>query len=428
MAKALTPIAAQAIKPGHGRREVPDGGCRGLHLVVQPSGAKSFALRYRLHGRPAKLTLGPALFLEKGAVEPGRPSVGSPMTLAAARKLAAQAMHEVGQGRDPALAKKVARRTAAAAAADTVEAVCTEFLAREGKSLRSAKWRESILRRLVYPELGARPITSIRRKEIIRLLDSIEDRNGPVMCDRTLAVLRRVFNWHAIRDDDFVSPIIRGMARTSSKSRARVRTLSDDEIQLVWKAAETAGPFGRLVQFLLLTAARRNEAADMTRDEISGGDWTLPGSRNKTKVDLVRPLSGAAQAVLATLPKIGGHYFTSDGKGPLRGFGKFKSKLDARILQSLRATDGKSKPLPRWTLHDLRRTARSLLSRAGVDADHAERCLGHMIAGVRGIYDRHAYYDEKKAAYEALAVQVDLILNPRSNVVTSLRRRPRKGQ
>jgi integrase len=70
-----------------------------------------------------------------------------------------------------------------------------------------------------------------------------------------------------------------------------------------------------------------------------------------------------------------------------------------------------------WTLHDLRRTARSLMSRAGVPSDHAERSLGHVMLGVRGIYDRHEYLQEKRHAFEALAGQIEHIVNPQRNVV-----------
>ena len=73
--------------------------------------------------------------------------------------------------------------------------------------------------------------------------------------------------------------------------------------------------------------------------------------------------------------------------------------------------------LERWTIHDLRRTARTLMSRAGVNADIAERCLGHVIAGVRGIYDRHRFEEEKRSAFEALAAQIERIVNPQPNVV-----------
>jgi integrase len=123
-------------------------------------------------------------------------------------------------------------------------------------------------------------------------------------------------NWHASRSDDFRSPIVRGMATTANKDRARKRILTDDELRAVWKAAEVMeGPFGFFVQFLLLTAARRNEAAHMTLDELLGADWTLPGKRNKTGVDLLRPLSPAALSIIENLPRIGkrGYVFTTNG-------------------------------------------------------------------------------------------------------------------
>src|SRR5262249_4052319 len=151
-------------------------------------------------------------------------------------------------------------------------------------------------------------------------------------------------------------------------------------------ADETAGPFGHYVQFLLLTAARRNEAAHMRWSEVVGSDWTLPAHRNKTKVDLVRPLSAAAQAVLAKVGKLriaDGEYVFSATGNRLGGLSRRKAEVD-----NFSGVTG-------WTLHDLRRTARSLMSRAGVTSDHAEQCLGHVIPGVRGTYDRHSYHKEK---------------------------------
>jgi integrase len=111
--------------------------------------------------------------------------------------------------------------------------------------------------------------------------------------------------------------------------------------------------------------------------------------------------------VLAKLPQVGRarYVFTTSGRSGLGGFSKFKRKLD------------KAAGVTGWTLHDLRRTARSLMSRAGIPSDYAERCLGHVIGGVRGVYDRHEFHAEKKHAYEALAAQIDRIVNPRDNVV-----------
>jgi len=192
------------------------------------------------------------------------------------------------------------------------------------------------------------------------------------------------------------------MARTRPKERQRERTLSDDELRSVWAAA--SGVFGSTVKFILLTAARRSEASAMRWAEIDGRDWTLPAARNKAKIDFVRPLSDTALAVLPVTD--GSQYvFSTDGKTPISGFSKFKVSLDRAS-----GTSG-------WTLHDCRRTARSLMSRAGVSADVAERCLGHVIGGVRGTYDRHEYHREKQLAFEALAAQIDRILRPQENVV-----------
>jgi integrase len=140
--------------------------------------------------------------------------------------------------------------------------------------------------------------------------------------------------------------------------------LTDDEIRVVWRVAGEQGTFGRLLRFLLLTRARRAEAAGMPWAELDGPDWTLPAARNKTKLDLFRPLPKAALAVLGEKPQHGkGFVFsTNDGAISLSGFSKFKAEFDKAVTAELRKHDPKAKPLPAWTLHDLRRTARSLMS------------------------------------------------------------------
>jgi integrase len=365
----------------------------GLALRVSRE-RKSWTLHYTRDGKRARLTFGtyPAI------------------SLAAARRKAIEAKGEIAEGRSPAPAKP-----------DTLQAICEEYLGREGQRLRSLDKQESLLRRLVYPVLGTRPINEIRRTEIIRLLDKIEDENGPVQADRTLARIRRIMNWHASRSDEFRSPIVRGMARTKAKERARERVLTDDEIRAIWKATGGASHphlggsfnggstsvFAALVRFLLLTGARRSEASAMAWKELDDGSWTLPAERNKTKVELVRPLS---QAAIAALPKKTGELvFTVDGKVAISNLSKPKRRLD------------RASGVTGYTLHDLRRTARSLMSRAGVPSDHAERCLGHVIGGVRGTYDRHEYFEEKARAFEALAAQIERIVNPPGAKVVPLR-------
>jgi integrase len=190
-----------------------------------------------------------------------------------------------------------------------------------------------------------------------------------------------------------------------------------DELRAVWTAAEASGgAFDRYVQFVLLTAARRMEAANMTRTELNGADWLIPASRMKSKQDHLVPLSGKAAEILSKLPTIGkpdGFVFTNDGRSAIGSLSNCKDALQKRS-----GTEG-------WTLHDLRRTARSLMSRAGVPVDHAERCLAHVIGGIRGVYDHHEFYSEKKAAFEALAALIERIVHPPGENVVSLSERPR---
>jgi integrase len=392
MAKKLTSKFVENVKPSPERKEYPDGGT-GLYLVVQPTGVKSFAGRYRHLGTPKKLTLGrwPQL------------------ALATARKDWATALHGLAQGRDPAAAREDAKLKAAEAKFNTVANICAEYMRREGCKLRTANARESILRRLVYPVIGDQPITAIKRSEIVRLLDRVEDHNGPRMADVTLATLGRIFHWHEKRSDEFRSPVIRGMQRQKPAEHRRERILDDDEIRAVWKATEDNTVFSTLVRFLLLTGCRRSEAGAMKFDEADAdGVWTLPASRSKTKTEIIRPLSKTALALIEHMPRIDGCDFvfaSATGRTPISQFSTPKARLEA------------ASGVTGWRLHDLRRTARSLLSRASVNVDTAERCLGHALPAIRATYDRHQYVGEMRHAFEALAALIERIVNPTDTVL-----------
>jgi integrase len=406
MARGFTEIAIRNLKPGPVRYEMPDPAARGLYCIVQPSGHKSFAVRFRYEGKPKKLSLGS-------------------ISLSAARKAAAHALHEVREGRDPCEAKSHAKQERRTSQANTFQKVALQFLKLEtgmqedgdqvtfSGTMRTAGRYLRDLNRLVFPTLGDRPITEIKRSEIVTLLDQIQIGNGPVMADRILAAIRAIMNWHTSRSDDFKSPIVRGMARTKSKERARQRILSDDELRKVWTAGNKAeGSFPALVKFLLLTGARRGEATGMTWAELKDGDWELPAVRNKTGLNLVRPLSKAALGVIESQRREGSRYvFTATTGLPIVAFTKRKAEFDKAS-----STSG-------WRLHDLRRTARSLMARAGVNSEHAERCLGHTIGGVEGIYNRHHYQSEMKRAYDALAALIELIVRPPEDNVTPLRKK-----
>jgi integrase len=302
----------------------------------------------------------------------------------------------------------------------TVDQLLDDFLERYAKNLRSA----AALRRCfdvdVRPRLGAKLAQELRRKDIVGLLDAIEDRGAPVQADRTLAHLRKAFNWHAARDDQFNTPIVKGMARTKPKERARKRVLDDQEIRDLWEALDTLSGkapacFPLFVRTLFRTATRLRMSSDMTHDEIEGRDWTVPGKRNKGGLEHVVPLTDAVIPLLGA--RRSGFVFSSDGgKTAFKGFSKSKAALDLRLAE-IRKAAGRS-PMKPWVFHDLRRTARSLMARAGVPSDHAEKVLGHVVQGVRGTYDRHEYRDEKLDALEKLGALVERILKPGERVVS----------
>jgi integrase len=383
----LTAKFIENAKPGSARQEIPDG--TGLYLLLQPSGRRSWAVRYRVNGKTVKHTIG------------AWPNV----SLHDARVAAAEALKQVKLGNDPAKARQDAKVKADAAKANTLTAVCENYLKREGSKLRTLDQRVSILRRLIYPTLGDKPIGSIKRSDLVALFDKIEDENGARAADVALAVLRRILRWHAIRDDEFITPVVPGMARQKPAEHRRDRILSDDEIRALWAATTDNSTFSALVRFLLLTGARRGEVAGMKRDEVDpDGVWTLPASRSKTKTEIARPLSKAALALVEQMPQIDDCpyvFASSTGRTPIGQFSGPKAKLDA------------ASGVTGWTIHDVRRTARSLLSRCkDVTVDHAERVLGHARPDLIARYDRYNPIKEMRFAVEALSALISTIVNP----------------
>jgi integrase len=400
MRKSLTDKGVAALRPRAARYAHPDPELRGHYIRVQPSGVKSFvAVTLDPHGKQVWATLGTTDVL----------------TIADARERAREAIRRIRDGL-PAFEAPTAKP-------ETFETVAEQWLKRHvhAKKLRSEHEVRRLLRAHIYPRWGERAFLDIRRSDVAALLDEVEDDHGARQADYVLAIVRGIMNWFATRHDDYVPPIVRGMRRTNPKERARSRTLSDDEIRAVWKASEANGTFGALVRLLLLTAQRREKVVSMRRQDIAiDGTWTIPTeAREKgTPGELVLP--EAALAIIRAQPQLGQNPYVLAGRGNghINGYSKAKRQFDAKLPPGIL----------QWQLHDLRRSARSLMSRAGVRPEVAERCLGHALQGVEGVYDRHAYRSEKADALKRLAALIDAIVHRRSADVLPMKRKGKRRQ
>lgn len=411
MARAMTTKAVEAAKPDPTKRlEIPDPALSGLYLVVQPGGAKGWALRYRYAGKPRKLTLG------------RWPIMG----VADARAAASEAIEAVEHGDDPGAAKKqakAARIESQLSDRDTVRVMFDTYRKRRLTQLKAGDTVQTVINKHVMPKWGDRRIQDIARRDVIELLEDIVESGRAVTANRTRAYLSAFFAWAVERDAIATSPITGTKPPAPENSRERV--LSDDEIRWLWLAAGDVGqPFGPLARLLILTGQRRGEVAGMTQAEISGDTWHLPAARTKNGRAHAVPLTDAAQDVLAGVERIKGRegfIFTTTGAAPVSGFTKGHARLVRRMAEIAAEERGEPVEIPAWTFHDLRRTAATGMARLGIPVRVTEAVLNHVsgsAAGIVSVYQRHDYADEKRAALDAWARLVaDLVEGRADNVV-----------
>ena len=374
----LTDRGIAALKPVAGRRiTVFDSVVPGFAVRVTEHGHKSFVLITRLHGRQRWITLG---------------TVGA-TRLAQAREEARDALALVRRGIDPTA------RPAAVRPPDTLAAIAARFIEEYAKP-RNRSWSESdrILRVYVLPAWGGRDITSITRRDVRELLETVASDHGGVMSNRTLSVVRKLFAWSLERDIVAASPAagVRPVAREVSRDRV----LSDAELRAFWHATgKLSEPWGPFFRVLALTGQRLGEVAGMRWCDLdlSRALWTLPASANKSGRLHEVPLTEPVTRILRDIGRHSGPLvFTSDdGSKPIAGFARPKDAITAAMP-----------PGPRWTPHDLRRTFATAAARLGTPPHVVEKCLNHSggtIRGVAAVYNRAGYDTEKRHALDAWA-------------------------
>jgi integrase len=393
MANHLTTRSIEALRPGVVAREIPDGMIGGLYLVLQTTGAKSWAVRYRAAGKGVKMTLGsyPAIDLK------------------AARMLAGEAAVARARGVDPAEAKRTAKR-ASAPTLDTFETVAAEYVLKYAqRHTRERSWRETerLLTQVATAWRGRR-LRDISRADVGRLLDGIIARGAPVIANRTLSALRHLGGWAVERGLVESSPF--ATIRKPSPETARERVLTAPEIGAAWRAFTVDGSvIANAAQVLLLTGARLREVSEMTWDEIDFGarTWTLPAGRAKNGSAHEVPISDAFLSILAarkaaSAPKCR-FVFSANNRTPVAGVSKAKKRFDRAMAAEI------GEPVTPWRIHDLRRSVATNLAAIGVLPHVVEAVLNHRggtIAGIARVYNRHPYAAEKRAALDAWAAEL----------------------
>jgi integrase len=399
MAKPLTDSAVSNLHPMRGQtgwREIADGASRGLCLRLSPTGEKVWAVRHAVAGKRQRHTVG------------AYPAV----TLSAARKRAGEYLSAARDGQSAIEVEAKVR-----ALTMTVEQAHGEYLATIGAGLRAHTLglKKGLFSDHIGPAIGAKLIRMIRRPDVTEAVGAVAAKGFPVQANRVFSELMALLRWCEQKGylDGVPSVRKKDMRHVgAAKEQARRRTLSDPEIAELWAASGELGDLtGDFLRLLLLTGQRRDEVRLIRREhvDLDHALWTIPAEVYKTGVAHAVPLPDAAVAILRARwgDAATGYLLPSRKPGrPFNGAASAARRLRPRM-------PGRAP----FTLHDLRRTVRTGLSRLGVDGETAEMVIGHLPQGISRVYNLHDRLEEKRAALSAWARHVQSILDGTSNVV-----------
>lgn len=385
MRKKLTPKLLDNLPPAQDKRyEIRDELVTGLHIRVSNASSKVWYLATRVNERTRRIKLGtyPVLSLKD------------------AREKAQMILRDIQLGtfqqRDAEPAPLVLTLS------DVIPQFITRYAQRQTKDWKGT---ESILMRM--DGLHSMPIKVIKRgdvtRELERLISDIGAKGGKgTRANRGLAAIKKLYSLCVDQGIVEISPV--GGLKPPIKEESRDRFLTDDEIIAYWKGCEAEGyPFEQFGKLLFLTGQRRQEIAAMRWSELDlhRGTFALKAERTKNGTPHIVPLSRQAVDILRSIPRfLGSDYvFTSTGRTPISGFGRFKDRLDTFV--GMDAED--------WRFHDVRRTAATNMAILKVQPHIIEAVLNHrsgIVSGVASIYNRHAYINEKREALQTWADRV----------------------
>ena len=387
----LTDSKVKSLRPKKSRYIVWEKGGTGLGVRVSPADRKSFIFMYRFDGKPRMMTLGPYPKLK----------------LVSARLKVAQAKDRLAQEIDPG--QELIESKESIRGAHSVKALIDEYIEKWAKP-RKRSWKEDdrILRKDVQPIWGRKKAETIKRRDIVLLLDEIVDRGAPIQANRTLAVIRKMFNFALSRGILELSPCVQIPA--PSKENQRDRVLSDDEIRAIWLSLDDAGMIKEIqlaLKLQIITGQRKGEivGAEWEDLDLKKGWWTIPKEKAKNNLPHRVPLSTLALKILKEakeLSKDSPFLFPSPIK---ENSHVTEPAIDRAIRNNRELFD-----IEHFVPHDLRRTVASQITAMGIPRLTVSQIITHVESGVTAVYDRHSYDKEKRVALEKWSKRLEKIV------------------
>lgn len=399
LANPLNDTRIKALKPRDKRYAVADGG--GLVLEVMTSGSKVWRFRYSLHGKQQPLvTIG------------DYPAV----TLGAARERARKYAEIVASGISPIADAKKDR-----GATKSLDAVKDfgEFWFEAEVANKSLSYRTTTKRSLekdVYPQIGNKPLRDVTAGDVMAICDRIKGRGAPQMALVTRNVLKRMYEYAIARQIASVNPAQQLVARFIATPQSRTRVLAPEEIGQVLRAVYASNmrrAYKLALHLLVITMVRKSELieAEWSEIDLDEGIWRIPAERMKKDREHWVHLSTQARAMFAELRELS---YSERFVFPMaRGSGD-RPIAKSTLNQAVRAMNA---TVQHFVLHDFRRTASTHLHEMGLASDAIEKALAHKIAGIKGVYNRAEYAEERRKILQLWADFVEAQIDEERKVV-----------
>jgi integrase len=397
----LTEAKIKTLQPRDVRYLVSDG--RGLNIEVLPSGKRSWIFRYRFRGAPEKVMIGryPEMSLKRAREE--RDKRAGVLT----------------QDKSPAQMKRLSKQQF------TAEMTLKDFGERYFSEVTAKRWKDpgNIRRWLdndIYPWLGSKALKEITPADVQRVVFRKRDHGAPASAAKIRGLLKEIFEYAAARQLIGSNPVASLPLRFITTARARTRALSAAEVGIYLRElyrSNVRRQFKLALNLILLTLVRKGELLLARWDELDpdAGEWNIPGKRTKNGKPHIVYLSRQAAVLFEELRGLAsGSDFVLPGRSSL------KKPFSLSALNH--ALEGVNFGLAPFTIHDMRRTASTILHEKGFPSDVIEKALNHTIGGVRGVYNRAEYADQRREMLQFWADHVEKLATEDSVIAELLKR------